>query len=351
MQRKLTFKSFRLALLGFAGIFGGLTSSPVSAQTPAEFYKGKTVHLIVGTAAGAAYDFAGRAVAAHLGRFIPGNPAVVVENMPGAASLPMMNHLYNRAARDGTVIGLPLNTVVLEPSLKTLSREGGAVLFDLTKMSWIGTPAQQPQSFVVWKDTPFRTHADLRGKDALFGTTSVGTDSAVMPQFTNQLMGTKIKVIAGYKGVTDIFHAMETGELQGASVLLSSFLGKQDWVRDKKARVLLHFGTERIKSIPDVPTAIELAPDDEAKTMLRIYATKFKTTYPLLAPPGVPDDRIKALREAFDAAMKDPAMIAEAARFGIDIDPLSGAEIASLIQDVEKAPASAIDKLRKFLDP
>lgn len=351
MQRKLTFKSFRLALLGFAGIFGGLTSSPVSAQTPAEFYKGKTVHLIVGTAAGAAYDFAGRAVAAHLGRFIPGNPAVVVENMPGAASLPMMNHLYNRAARDGTVIGLPLNTVVLEPSLKTLSREGGAVLFDLTKMSWIGTPAQQPQSFVVWKDAPFRTHADLRGKDALFGTTSVGTDSAVMPQFTNQLMGTKIKVIAGYKGVTDIFHAMETGELQGASVLLSSFLGKQDWVRDKKARVLLHFGTERIKSIPDVPTAIELAPDDEAKTMLRIYATKFKTTYPLLAPPGVPDDRIKALREAFDAAMKDPAMIAEAARFGIDIDPLSGAEIAALIQDVEKAPASVIDKLRKFLDP
>ena len=351
-ERNLVVKTFRLVSIATAAALSGLADMRSAvAQTPAEFYKGKTIHLIVGTAAGAAYDFAGRAVAAHLGRFIPGNPAIVVENMPGAAGLPMMNHLYNRAARDGTVIGLPLNTVVLEPSLKTLSREGGTVLFDLQKMSWIGTPAQQPQSFVVWKDTPFRSLADLRGKDALFGTTSVGTDSAVMPQFTNQLMGTSIKVIAGYKGVTDIFHAMEQGELQGASVLLSSFLGKQDWVRDKKARVLLHFGTERIKSIPDVPTAIELASDEEAKLMLRIYATKFKTTYPLLLPPGVPEDRIKALRTAFDTAMKDPAMIAEASRFGIDIDPLGGDEIARLISDVEAAPPSVIQKLRKLIEP
>ena len=225
------------------------------------------------------------------------------------------------------------------------------MLFDLSKMSWIGTPAQQPQSFVVWKDAPFRALADLQQKEALFGTTSVGTDSAVMPHFTNQLMGTKIKVIAGYQGVSDIFHAMEQGELQGASVLLSSFLGKADWVRDRKARVLLHFGTERIKSIAEVPTAIELATDEDTKLMLLIYATKFKTTYPMLLPPGVPYDRIAALREAFDASMKDPAMIAEAAKFGIEIDPLGGAAIAQLMRDVDAAPKPVIERLRKLIEP
>ena len=324
---------------------------PGAAQTPAEFFRGKTVHLIVGAAAGAAYDFAGRAVAAHMGRHIPGNPNIVVENMPGAAGIPMMNHLYNRAARDGTVFGVPLNGIVLEPRLKALSREGGAVMFDLSKMSWIGTPAQQPQSIIVWKDAPFHSLKDLQTKEAIFGTTSSGTDSNVMPLLLNQLTGAKIKVVAGYKGVTDIFHAIEQGELQGASVLLSSFLGKPDWVRDRKARLLLHFGTDRIRGIEDVPTAIELTPDDEAKMMLRVYATKFKTTYPFVLPPGVPEDRVRALREGFDATMKDPAMIAEAKRFGIDIDPLGGDAIAQLMRDIDAVPQPVIDRLRKLIEP
>ncbi len=324
---------------------------PAAAQTPAEFFKGKTLHLVVGTAAGAAYDFAGRAVAAHIGRFIPGNPAVVVENMPGAAGLPMMNHLYNRAARDGTVFGAPLSGIVLEPRLKALSREGGSVQFDLSKMSWIGTPAQQPQSIVVWKDAPFHSLKDFQEREAIFGTTSPGTDSNIMPLLLNQLTGTKFRIITGYKGVTDIFLAMEQGELQGASVLLSSFLGKPDWVREKKARIVMHFGAGRIKGLEDVPTAIELAQGDEAKLMLRVYGSKFRTTYPLVLPPGVPADRVKALQDAFDAAMKDPAMIAEAKKFGIDVDPLGGAEIAKIIREIDEVPQPVIDRLRKMIEP
>jgi tripartite-type tricarboxylate transporter receptor subunit TctC len=330
---------------------GFIAAPPAFAQSPADFYRGKTVRIIVGAAAGAAYDFAGRAVGAHLGRFIPGNPTVVVENMPGAASIPMLNQLYNRLARDGTVIGLPLSGIVLEPRLKSLSREGGAALFDATKMSFIGTPAQQPQSFVVWRETPFHSIEDFRTHEAIFGTTSVGTDSAVMPTLLNQLAGTKIKVIAGYKGVADIFHAMEQKELQGASVLLSSYLGKPDWVREGKARMILHFGTERMKIVPDTPTAIELVEGDEAKLMLRTYAAKYKATYPLVLPPGVPEDRVRALRDAFEESMKDPQMIAEAKRFGIDIDPLSGAGIEQLIRDVDAVPQVVIDKLRKMIEP
>jgi tripartite-type tricarboxylate transporter receptor subunit TctC len=240
-------------------------SLSATAQTTDDFYKGKTIHIIVGAEVGAAYDFAGRAVGAHLGRFVPGNPTVVVENMPGAASITAMNHLYNRAARDGTVIVLPLNGVVLEPRLNTLSRDGSNVKFDLSKISWIGSPAQQPQSIMVWHASTYQSLQDLREKPAIFGTTSPGTDSNVMPMLLNNLAGTKIKVISGYKGVNDVFHAIEQGELQGASILLSSFLGKSDWVEQSKGRILLHFGLERIKSLPDIPTAIELMNNEQGK--------------------------------------------------------------------------------------
>ena len=139
--------------------------------------------------------------------------------------------------------------------------------------------------------------------------------------------------------------------MQGASVLLSSYFGKQDWVRDGKARVLLHFATERIRTIPDTPTAIELVDDADAKLMLRTYAAKYKATYPMVLPPGVPEDRIKALRDGFDAAMKDPALIAEAKRFGVDIDPLPGLAIERLMKEIDEVPRVVIDRLKKIIDP
>ncbi len=338
-----------IALLGAIG--SAVCLHATAAQTPEEFYKGKTIHLIVGAEVGAAYDFAGRAVGAHFGRFIPGHPRIVVENMPGAASITAMNHLYNRAARDGTVIVLPLNGVVLEPRLNALSRDGSNVKFDLSKVSWIGSPAQQPQSIVVWHETSYHSLQDLRDKPAIFGTTSPGTDSNVMPTLLNALAGTKIKVVSGYKGVNDIFHSMEQGELQGASVLLSSFLGKPDWVQQVKGRILLHFGLERIKTLPGIPTAIELMDNDEARLMLRVYASKFKTTYPLALPPDIPADRVKALQEAFDAMGRDATFIADAKKLGVEVDPLPGAAISELIHGIDATPQDVIDRLKMLIAP
>ena len=316
----------------------------------AEFYKGKTVRLVVGAAAGAAYDFVGRAFAVHYGKYIPGNPNVIVENLPGAAGIIMLNQLYNRAPRDGTVMGMPLSGIVLEPRLKALSRDGTNVHFDVARMSFIGTPAQQPQSIVVWHGTPFKSLADLISTPATFGTTAPQTDSGVLPAMLNQLVGSKIKVVSGYKGVNDIFFAMEQGELQGASVLLSSLLGKADWMREGKARILFHFGTERLKNLPDVPTAIELAPSDEAKLMLRVYASKFKTTYPIMLPPDVPAARIEGLRRAFDATMKDPQFVIDAKKVGVDVDPLGGEAIVRLIAEIDAVPQPVIDRLRKLIE-
>jgi len=332
-----------------AAALGFLASLPAIAQEEAAF-KGKTVRILVGGASGAAYDFVGRAIAAHIGRHLPGEPSVVVENMPGAASIVMMNHLYNRAAKDGTVMGMPLNGIVLEPRLKSLSRDGSNVHFDLSKMRFVGTPAQQPQVLWVWHKTPYASLDDLKKTPSNFGSTAPGGDNYILPTLANALLGTQMKVITGYKGVNDIFLAAEQGEVHGATVNFSSLLGKPDWMKEKKARILIQFGTERLANLKDVPTAIELASDEASKQMLRVYATKFKTTYPVLLPPDVPEARVKTVQKAFDATMKDKAFISDAEKIGIEVDPLSGADIEKVMAEINAAPQDVIDRLGKLVN-
>lgn len=327
-----------------------LMVGPASAQGADPFWRGKTVKIMIAGAPGAAYDFVGRALAAHMGRHIPGGPAVVVENVPGAASLILLNTLYNKAARDGTVFGLPLNGVVLEPRLKVLSREGGAVNFDLSKMKFVGTPTQQPQILWVFHKTPFNTAADLVKTKSILGSTAPGGDNSILPALANVFLGAKMEVVTGYPSVNNIFLASETGEVHGGTVNYSSLAGKTDWMEQKKARVLIQFGVERIPELPDTPTAIELARDEVGRQALRTYALKYRTTYPFLLPPGVPADRVAALRLAFMETMKDPRFIEDARRIGVDVNPLDGAEIGKIMREIDEAPLEAIESLRKILN-
>ncbi|WP_170849950.1 MULTISPECIES: tripartite tricarboxylate transporter substrate-binding protein [unclassified Beijerinckia] len=320
------------------------------AQTPAEFFRGKTVKIIVAAAPGAAYDFVGRALAAHLGQYIPGSPSIVVENMPGAGSLVAVNTLYNRAPRDGTVMGLPINGIVLEPRLKLLSREGGATNFDVRKMIFVGSPTQQPQILWVWHKSAFTGIDDLRNQKAIVGATSFGGDNYILPVMSNALLGTKFNVVTGYKAVNDVFLAGERGELDGGTVNYSSIAGKSDWMRDKKARILIQFGADRIAELPDVPTAIELATDENIKQALRTYSVKFKAAYPFMLPPEVPKDRVEALRAAFMETMKDKQFIEDSRRIGVEVDPVSGQAIADLVTEVDKVPQNVIDLLAKTLN-
>ena len=320
------------------------------SQDGAGFYAGKTVKLYVGAPVGAAYDLVGRAVAAHLGRYIQGAPTIIVENMPGAASIVMLNHLHNRVPRDGLGFGLALNGLILESRLKVLSRDGSNVRFDVSKLGWLGSPAQEPIIFVVWHATPFKSVLDLKGVTVNFGTSSQGTDNYVLPIVANRVLGTRIKVAAGYKGVGDIFLAMERGELQGAAVLSSNLAAKPDWTRDGLVRVLVHFGTRRLAQMPDVPSILELAPNVEARELLSIYAAKFKATYPFMLPPEVPPARTAELRAAFDAVFLDPRFIADAAKVGVTVDPVSGAQIGRLIADIEAVPQPVIDRLRALVE-
>jgi tripartite-type tricarboxylate transporter receptor subunit TctC len=329
----------------------GLAAAPTktAAQDAAQFYRGKTIRLIVGAAAGGGYDIPARAIAAHMTRHIPGNPTIVVENMPGATSLIMTNYLYARAPRDGTAIGMPNNNVPLEPRLQILSREGGNVSFDITKFDWIGSPVQEPQILFTLASAA-RSVDDLKAGKVLVGSTARSADNFSLPFMLNQLLGTKMEIIPGYQGQNDIFLAIERGEVQGNNTGLTNLLvTKPDWVSSGRVKILVQYGSERAAAIPDVPTALELAPDESTRELIRLFVLKFQMARPIAVPPGIPSERLRALQVAFDATMKDPEFLAEAQKIGLEINPVSGIEVTRLVAEMQTTPQAVVDRLKNLL--
>jgi len=325
-----------------------LVTLPMAQQAlAADYFSGKTLHFYVGIPPGGAYDLAPRILAAHLGKYIPGNPRIIVENMPGAGSLTMMNFLYNRAAKDGTAIGFPMNTVLLEPSLKLISGASGNAQFDLSRMAWIGTPGSDPAIAWVGADSPVKSFEDLRTRGATFGSTGAGADSTIIANFCNKLLGTKIKVVSGYKGVAEYIVAFERGEIEGAVTTYAAMMtARPDWFRDKKIRVLAQFGTDRISDLPDVPTAVELAADRETKDMLRLYGIKFTAAYPIVLPPDVPAEQAKILQNAFAQTAKDPEYLRQIAMMRVSGGMVSPETVTKLLKVIDDAPDALVEKLR-----
>jgi tripartite-type tricarboxylate transporter receptor subunit TctC len=322
------------------------------AQPVADFYRGKTVQMLIGGAPGVSYDFVGRLAAQHMPKYIPGEPTFIVENMPGASSLIMTNYLYNRSKRDGSVIGMPNTNIIFEPTLKLLSRDGGNIQFDLNKFIWLGTPVQEPQVMMVWRGAPAQSLEQMKTTKLRFGSAAIGADNYTLPNVVNRIWGTRNEIVAGYKSPNDIFLAVERGEVDAVSAALSTFLvNKGDWLRDNKVVLLMQFGLTRVPELQDLPTALEQAPNPEAKEMLHFIGTKFALARPFVLPPDVPADRVKALRVAFDALMKDPAFIADAKKLSIDIKPIDGETMTKMIADLNATPQPIIDRLRAVIAP
>jgi tripartite-type tricarboxylate transporter receptor subunit TctC len=262
----------------------------------------------------------------------------------------MTNHLYNVAKRDGTAIGMPTSNIPLEQRLKVISPDGANVKFEIERFGWIGTPVQEPQVTWVWHTAPVHNVDDLRNNAIRMGATTSSADNYLLPTIVNQLLATRMQVVTGYIGQNEIFLAVERGEVQGNNTGLSNItVNKADWLRDGKVRILLQYGTEQLPSLPDVPTAVELASAEADRALLRFYAVKFSMARPLMAPPDVPAERVAALRAAFDATMKDPQYLDEARRIGLDVNPLGGEGIAKLIREVQSTPQSVVDRLRELL--
>lgn len=295
------------ALLTACVAAAALSAGSASADPIADFYKGKSITHIVGAGAGGAYDLVSRTVVGYMGKHIPGAPNFIVTNMAGASSLTMMNYLTNPARKDGTVMGMTNPNIALERPLKMLSKGGGRALFDVSKLQWIGSPLQQPHVLWVWHTAPAKTFDDLKTSKVILGSTAVGGDNYTLPLILTRLMGAKFDIVTGYEGQNDIFIATERGEVQGNSAILPNLTSaRPDWFRDGKVRVLVQFGAERMRQLPDVPTAVELAATQDDKDMLLFYARKFSMAYPFVMAPEVPADRVAAMRAAFDATMKDP---------------------------------------------
>jgi tripartite-type tricarboxylate transporter receptor subunit TctC len=327
-----------------------VSTSIVHAQSVADFYRGKTIDFSIGAAPAGGYDVVGRLLANHMPRHIPGNPAIIVRNVPGATGLIMMNSLYNVAKRDGTAMGMPTSNVPMEPRLKLISPDGSNIKFDLDRMAWIGTPLQEPQVTWLWHTAPAKSVDDLKTNTILMGATTPSADNSILPHLANALIGTRMKVVTGYQGQNEINIAAERGEVQGNNTGYSNLtVNKADWLRDNKVRILLQYGTERLDALKDVPTVSELASNEADRSMLRFYALKFNMARPVVLPPDVPFDRIAALAAAFEATMMDPAYLEEARKIRLDTNWLGSRALAQQVLLVLQTPQPVVDRLRELL--
>jgi tripartite-type tricarboxylate transporter receptor subunit TctC len=322
--------------------------TPAQAQDAvADFYRGKQVQVRIGSAPGSGYDIAARLVAAHIGKYIPGNPNVIVQNVPGAGSLTLTNQLYNTAARDGTVIGAITNGM---PTAPMLSPE--TARFDLSKFGWLGSTAPETIMVMVWHTAPVYSIRDLYEKEVVVGGVAHGTATVDNPLAANAFLGTKFKIVSGYEGTTHIDLAMERGEVMGhAGIgLVTAKARNQLWFAEKKVRIIAQYGLKPHPELMDVPL-FEMPKDPSDRQAFSVIVARQEYGRPLLTPPGVPPERLAALRHAFDAAMKDSELLADAKRQTLEINPVRGDQLDKLSAQIAATPPDVAARLRKVLDP
>ena len=320
---------------------------PAQAQDDvAAFYRGKQVRLVVGTAPGGGYDLFARIVARHIAAHIPGQPTVIVQNQPAAGGLVMTNQLYALGPKDGTVIGVPINGIPTAPLLQQGAQ------FDATKLNWLGSTNREPYVAFVWHTAPVQSLAELRSKDLVVGATAPGTTMADFPLVVNDVLGLKFKVVRGYEGTPQINHAIERGEIQGQGGIGWAAVKAQvpQWIADKKIKVIAQYGLKRHPDLADVPSMLELAASEPDRQALAMLFARAEYGRPYFLPPDVPAERVTALRRAFDATMKEPAFIADAARLQLDIDPMTGEEVQALVAQLARTPPAIVNRVRAALE-
>jgi len=338
---------FTLSLCGLATVALALTTpSAAQAQSVAEFYKGKTVELLIGYSGGGGYDVYARLLARHMGKHIPGNPTVVPRNMPGAGSLVLANWLYNVAPKDGTAFGIIGSGTGFDPLLGI-----EAAKFDPTRFLWVGSMNNETSVCVSWHTSGITRFEDVLDREMVVGGTGPSADTDQFPRVTNAVLGTKFKLVSGYPGGNDINLAMERGEVHGRcgwswSSVIST---RMDWFRQKRVHVLFQMALNKHADLPDVPLVVDLAKTDEQRQILRLIFARQALGRPFLAPPGMPQERADALRKAFVDTMKDQALLAEAAKIKLEITPLAGAAVQGIVADAAKTNPSILKKAAAML--
>jgi tripartite-type tricarboxylate transporter receptor subunit TctC len=326
-----------LALAALLAATGNAAAQPVE-----QFFARKTLTITIGYTAGGSYDLYGRMVARHLGRHIPGQPTIIAQNMPGAGSLKAANYLYDVAPKDGSALGVVVESAALEQALAN-----PAVQYDAAKFSYIGRIATSNNIFMQWHTSKVQSLDDARRVESSLAGTGPGSIADTVPKLLNVLTGTRFKLISGYPASSEAMLAMERGEVEGASSSWAAVkVGKQAWLREKRIRIILQTTPERVAEVPEAPSLGEIGDTPEDRQVFALYASGSAIGRSLLAPPGIPAERVQALRDAFRAMVKDPEFASDLQRMNVDLEPLPGEAVAQLVARALAVPAAVRERAK-----
>jgi tripartite-type tricarboxylate transporter receptor subunit TctC len=323
-------------LLGSAGV----TES--RAQQAVDF-RGKTINFVVSFEAGGPYDLYGRLVARNIGAHLPGNPTVIVQNMPGAGGMLGINYLYNVAPKDGTSFGVVSQTV----AIGELLQNAPGIKYDVRKVTWVGRITSNVEMLHAWHGSSFRSIDDAKKREVVVAGTGPTSSSVVFPRLMNNLIGTHFKIVTGYQGPASAQLALERGEVEAIVKPWSAIKAETpDWLRDKKIFMVVQYVTQRHPELQDTPAIVELAQNDEQRQIFALFASGGSLGTSVLAPPNLSPAVAQTLRKAFDDTMNDPALREEASKAAIDLDPLPGEQLQKVAAEIFSIPASVVERAK-----
>jgi tripartite-type tricarboxylate transporter receptor subunit TctC len=325
-------------------VLAPLASSDARAQSSATLYAGKQIRMVVASGAGGGYDAYARALARYMGKYIPGNPSIIAQNMPGAAGITATNWAYSVAPKDGTVILATYNALLAEPLF-----DNPAARYDPLKLESIGSISAQQNICATWHSSPIKTIEQAKAREVTVAATGATGNSATLPNILNKVLGTKFKAIIGYS-TTESRLAVERGEVDGVCGLSYSTLkaSNPDWVRNNRINILVQTGSRPQTDLASVPVVVDLVADPENKKVIEVLAFAEEMGRPFMMPPGTPKEMVAVIRHAFDATMKDAEFLADAEKTLLEVDPLTGEEMEQKLKRAYATPKALVQKAAEF---
>lgn len=335
-----------LFLMATVGFITPLFCTHAVAETPAQFYRGKTMEIMVGTGPGGGYDANARLVARHIGRFIPGGPKIIVANVPGGGGITAANKLFNVSSRDGLAIGTFSNALLTLPLLNP-----AATRFEPTKFTWIGSLSREDGVCITSKTSGVATWSDLLTNVAIAGTTAPGTTTHLYAAMLLNLFSAKLKIVSGYPDGSSVVLAFTRGEVQALCQTYSSLnVLHPEWLQQRLVNPIATVGLNRIPALADIPSLMEFTRSDSERNIVKILLAPTAAGRPFAAPPGVPSDRAEALRAAFQQMTGDGEFLADASQARIEVQTMDGTAISTLLDDISKTDAAALNQVRSVIE-